>query len=132
MLSVIYPILGFFIELGQINASDIGACYDVLTTGLLFTATFFYDFYSRFRDCDGKTPCIVNTLSVGRGIFCALTIIIFIIIVVFPSGYISGIALQRGFYVVVLLSIYPFIIGLVEILRRAHSERKSKISRASV
>ena len=44
MLSVIYPILGFFIELGQINASDIGACYDVLTTGLLFTATFLRGF----------------------------------------------------------------------------------------
>lgn len=132
MLSVIYPVLGFCIELGQLDTNDVNNAYHVLTTSLLFTATFFYDFYSRFRSCDGKPPCIVNVLSFGQCIFFALTIIIFIIIIIMPYGVISGSALKSGFYFVVLFSLYPFVIGIIEILRRVNNDRKGKISRASV
>lgn len=130
VLSVIYPILVFFIELRQLDTNNVNDAYGVLTTGLFFTATFFYDFYSRFRSCDDKNPFIINVLFYGRCIFCALTIILLIIIIVMPYGWISATALKRGFYIIVVFSLYPFGMGVIEILKRVHNERKGKISRA--
>ena len=74
ILSVIYPILTFFIQINQANSSEITSYYDLVVTGLFFAATFFYDFYCRFRDCEHNTKLVVRVLSLGRTIFFSLSI----------------------------------------------------------
>lgn len=128
ILSVIYPILTFFIQINQANSSEITSYYDLVVTGLFFAATFFYDFYCRFRDCEHNTKLVVRVLSLGRTIFFSLSIsLIFLLII---SGAFRFPELKIVLYFVFSVSLYPLVISLVEIITRAHRESKGKISRA--
>ena len=50
VISTIYPLLTFFVQSTQLSGELI-LNLNFLITGVFFSATFFYDYYQRYRDC---------------------------------------------------------------------------------
>lgn len=133
IISTIYPILTYCIQIGQLN-EEIASKLNLLVTGLFFSATFFYDYYQRYRDCKEQTPTVVNLLFIGRLGFCIFSIASFFFLIIMAGGFFPSIhtVVISLFKNMPFLSSYPFLTALVEIGRRMYYERKGKISRVRV
>lgn len=133
VIAIIYPVLCFGVQSNQPN-EDLISKLNLLITGLFFSATFFYDYYQRFRDCCEQTKIIVNLLFIGRLAFCVFTIFAFIFFIIIAGNFIPTIevTVMTIFTKLPFAAVYPSIIAIVEIGRRMYFERKGKISKANV
>ena len=135
MISIIYPLLTYCIQINQMELDmEITSKLNLLVTGLFFSATYFYDYYQRFRDCEEQTPTVVNLLFIGRLGFCIFSVVSFFFLIIMACGFFPSIhtVVMSLFKNLPIFSFYPFITALAEIGKRMYYERKGKISRVSV
>lgn len=133
VISSIYPLLTYWVQSNQLGV-DITSKLNFIITGLFFSATFFYDYYQRYRDCNEQTLAVVNILFVGRLGFCILTILSFIFLIIVAGNFFSCIQVDGMslFKKLPFCAVYPFVIALIEIVRRMYYEYKGKISKVRV
>lgn len=134
VLSVIYPGLTFLFDLELLVPADMSLVpenlmHDLLVTALFYAATFFYDFFSRYRDCGQNTRYVVNVLGTGRVIFFVMTVFS-----IFALCFFEKLSVCVALFIiraVFLLSCYPFVLALIETLKRGWEQNKGKISKAA-
>ncbi|MCI8797127.1 MAG: hypothetical protein HFG89_09770 [Dorea sp.] len=133
VISTIYPLLTFFVQSTQLSGELI-LNLNFLITGVFFSATFFYDYYQRYRDCDEQTSYVVNILHVGRLLFAFLLFFAFFFLVLMIGDF--SIEFNRRIMHVALFfpssALLPLIMAIVDIVRWLSSERKGKISKVQV
>lgn len=132
MISVIYPVLTVSGRSSQSGEEVSGL--NMLITGLLFSATFFYDYYQKYRDCNEQTVAVVNILFIGRFVFCVLTLLSFLMIIMKGIEFITGIdnLIKYFFYILPFTALYPLLVAIFELIKRLLAERKRKISKVTV
>ena len=126
VLSVVFPLLSLAIQLFETPVLGLQTIYDLLFAELFVVTTFFYDFYSRYRDCEGQTKNVVYILYYGRLLFFVASILVFILMfLVSKNLFIQDI--EKALLVIALLCFYPFIISICEARKRMRIERNRKI-----
>lgn len=133
IISIIYPLLTYCIQIDQLD-SEITSKLNLLVTGLFFSATFFYDYYQRYRDCKEQTRTVVNLLLIGRTGFSIFALVSFFFLIIMACGFFPSIhtVIMSLFEILPIFSFYSFFIALVEIGKRMYYERKGKISNVRV
>lgn len=127
ILSVVFPLLSFAIQFFEAPVLGLQTIYDLLFSEFFVVATFFYDFYSRYRDCEDQTKNVVYILYYGRLLFFVASILIFVLMfLVSKNLFIQDI--EKALFVIALLCFYPFIVSIWEARKRMKIERNRKIS----
>lgn len=133
VVSTIYPLLTFFVQSNQ-PSEDILSKLNCIITGLFFTATFFYDYYQRYRDCSEQTASVVNILFFGRLGFFILAALSFLSLVIIVGDFLPDINTKIMAFCEKLpfSAFYPLVMAVIEIGKRMYLERKGKITRVKV
>lgn len=129
ILSILFPTLDFIILTCQTSFVGLENIYDLLFAEFFITATFFYDFYSRYRDCKDQTKYVVNVLFYGRTLFFLATLAILIIMFLVSKDLFLD-DVQTALTIIAFLGIYPAIFAVIEAIQRLQREKKRKITKA--
>lgn len=127
ILSLILPVLSFWVEIIKTPIIGLQTIYSLSFSAFFMTATFFYDFYSRYRDCENQTKFVVYALCFGRTLFFVATLIVFVLMY-FVSKDMYVDAVKKGLFVILTLCLYPFVLSINEAYKRVRAERARKIS----
>ena len=128
-ITTIYPFITYLVQIPKISNDSI---YEMLITGLFFTGTFFYDFYSKYEGNDGKYACILNFLLIGEIIFGVFSFFIFIVIIIFSFNEQFANQILIVFHFIPVLVAYPFLMSVIELIKRISRKHKGKLSRVNV
>lgn len=130
LITVIYPIFTYSIQLHQSN-NDIQSLFDIVISGLFFSLTYYYDYYSRFRDCHNQLRNVVKIFLWGCVIFFILSVFMICSIFLLAKGI--GISTIRIICKVIPVFVcYPFIMSFTELTRRIYNEYRGKITNIKV
>ena len=132
MLSIFYPVVSLINQLQEIQNKDILSTYSLLVTGLFFSLTFYYDFYSRYRDCEKGTSFVVNFLYHGRSLFFILVIVFLIIFVLVSNEWIKPSYVYDGMLLFPFVGLYPLCSICVDGFKRWQIEKNHKNRKISV
>lgn len=131
VLTVIYPILTYLLQIQETDFAELKSVCELIITGLFFAGAFFYDFYSKYEGCN-SAKWVLNVLLIGTLVFGTLSVAILfsLIPVVYDIKYAKQIF--SLFHFIPMLTIYPFILALIEFIRRVINKHKGKMSKVSV
>ena len=130
VLAGLFPFLDLIIMISGASFVGLENIYDLLFAEFFVTATFFYDFYSRYRDCKDQTTYVVNVLCYGRLLFFIGTLLILILMFLVSKGLMLD-DVERALTIIAFFGLYPVIFVIIEAVQRMKKEKKRKISKAN-
>lgn len=128
VLTVIYPVITYFFR----PADSVTSIYEVLIMGLFFSATFYYDFYTKYESSEDKCTWLWNVLLIGDIGFGLLSLMIFVLLVLVPYITIYEAQISSVFNFVPITAGYPFMVAVVELIKRIVRKHRGKISKVCV
>lgn len=132
VLVIIYPLLCYFLQSKQIDINNTNTCYDLIVTGLFYLLSFYYDFYSKYKECDDAANYVITVLFIGRLIFAVLSIGMIVCTAFLFNIPFTEKILTRGSYGLIGTSTFPLFIVLNELCVRLHRDFRGKISKVKV
>ncbi len=128
LLAGLFPFLDLIILISETPFVGLENIYDLLFAEFFVTATFFYDFYSRYRDCNNQTTYVVNVLCYGRLLFFAGTVLIAVLIFLASKGLMLN-DVEKALTIIAFFGLYPVVFAIIEAIQRMKKEKKRKISK---
>ena len=129
VLAGLFPFLDLIILISGTSFVGLESIYDLLFAEFFVTATFFYDFYSRYRDCKNQTKYVVNVLCYGRLLFFLGTLLIGVLMFLVSKGLMLN-DIETALTIIAFFGLYPVIIVIIEAVQRMKKEKKRKISKS--
>lgn len=116
ILTVLYPILSYIVQLTEFSASNSKSVYNMLISGLFFTLAYYYDFYIRRKGINVGPKFIKHTLTFGWLFFVLLSVAIGIAFIFFALDVFSAESIAVAFYIIPISSVLPFGIALYDLV----------------
>lgn len=132
LISVLIPALSIVIQFLKSHITDVYEVNNLLVTGFFFFATYFYDFYSRFRDCNSQSKLIITILHISRNLYFMLSVSLIVLIIIYNVKLIEVSWIFNCFGWLTTIGFIPFLLYLSDIIRQLNDERKNKIVKATL
>lgn len=129
-LAVVFPLLNLLIAITETPFWGLQDVYDLLFAEFFVTATFFYDFHSRYGACNDQTTYVVNVLFYGRLLFFAATMAVFVLMFLITKGFPLN-DIKTALTAIAFLGLYPALLAMLEAIKRLKNEKKRKISKTN-
>lgn len=128
ILAGLFPLLDLIIALCETSFIGLDDIYELLFAEFFVTASFFYDFYSRYRDCNEQTLYVVNVLYYGRLLFFIATVTLFVLMFLVSKGLMLD-DIENALKLIACFELYPLLFATIEANKRMKKEKQRKISK---
>lgn len=126
IIVLLYPIIAFFVQLHMMGSER--DLYSATLAGAFFSASYFYDFYSRFRDCRGQKKYIVLILLVGLVVFFLHALFMFGVLIALVAGCDNCEVIKQCLYTCPFFAFYPLGMALFDVGKRLISMVKHRFN----
>lgn len=128
IIAVLYPSLTIFLQIVFFQDNSVAELACLASTGFFYSLTFYYDFYSRYRNCKNQDYKTSWKLFHGRNLFAAIVIYLLGVFISLLGIFaykrqIDVVIAKKLFYVCPISSAYPFIIAIIDLVKMLRKER---------